>query len=81
MGKLSEISLSEKEDFYGNVNVKDFTDVYYMHTRRASKDFEIKNLEEYYDLYVQSIFEKYLKLFENFRKINFTLVVLLLLQD
>ena len=52
-----------------------------MHTRRASKDFEIKNLEEYYDLYVQSIFEKYLKLFENFRKINFTLVVLLLLQD
>ena len=61
--------------------MKDFTDVYYMHTRRASKDLEIKNLEEYYDLYVQSIFEKYLKLFENFRKINFTLVVLLLLQD
>ena len=30
------------------------TDVYYAHVKRVFKDFEIKNLGEYHDLYVQS---------------------------
>ena len=34
---------------YGRYNVADYT-----HAKRACKDFEIKNVEEYNDLYVQS---------------------------
>ena len=30
------------------------TDVYYMHGKRVCKDFEIKNLGEYHDLYLKS---------------------------
>ena len=30
------------------------TDADYTHTERVCKDFEIKNLEEYHDLYVQN---------------------------
>ena len=32
--------------------MKGITDADYMHAKRICKDFEIKNLEEYYDLYV-----------------------------
>ena len=32
----------------------DITDADYVHTKRVCKDFEIKNLGEYHDLYVQS---------------------------
>ena len=32
------------------VNMKEITDADYMHGRRVCKDFEIKNLSEYYDL-------------------------------
>ena len=44
--------------------MEDITDADYAHERRVCKDFEIKNLEEYHDLYVQS---DTLLLFENFQ--------------
>ena len=34
--------------------MEDITDAYYAHTKRVCKNFEIKNLGEYHDLYVQS---------------------------
>ena len=34
--------------------MEDITDVDYAHAKRVCKDFEIKNLEEYHDLYVQN---------------------------
>ena len=34
--------------------MEDITDVDYAHTKRTCKDFEIKNVAEYHDLYVQS---------------------------
>ena len=34
--------------------MEDITDADYKHAKRVWKDFEIKNLGEYYDLYVQS---------------------------
>ena len=34
--------------------MEDITDTDYAHTKRVCKDFEIKNLGEYHDLYVQS---------------------------
>ena len=34
--------------------MEDITDADYTHAKRVCKDFEIKNLGEYHDLYVQS---------------------------
>ena len=52
--KFNETSLPEKEDFHSHLNMEDITDADYTHTKRVSKDFEIKNLGKYHDLYVQS---------------------------
>ena len=52
--KFNETSLPEKEDFYSHSNMKDITDADYVHEKGNCKDFEIKNLGEYHELYVQS---------------------------
>ena len=51
--KFNDTSLSEKEDFYNHLNMEDVTDTDYAHAKIVCKDFEIKNLGEYHDLYVQ----------------------------
>ena len=50
--KFNEI-LPEKEEFYSHLNMEDITDTDYAHAKRVSKDFEIRNLQEHYNLYVQ----------------------------
>ena len=45
------MSLPEKEDFYSHLNLRDITDADYVHAKRVCKDFKIKNLQDYYDLY------------------------------
>ena len=65
--KFNETSLPEKEDFYSHLNMEDITDADYVHTKRVCKDFEIKNLGEYHDLYVQSDTLLLADVFENFR--------------
>ena len=50
--KFNETSLPEKEAFYSYLNKEDMTDVDYAHAKRVCKDFEIKKLAEYHDLYV-----------------------------
>ena len=52
LGKFSKISLFEKEGFYSSRNMEDITDADYRHAKRVWKDFEIKNLGKYHDLYV-----------------------------
>ena len=37
--KFNETTLSEKEQFYSNLNMKDITDADYMHAKRVCKDF------------------------------------------
>ena len=44
--------LEKKKEFYSHLNMEDITDAEYTHAKRACKDFEIKNLGEYHDLYV-----------------------------
>ena len=44
----------KKKDFYSLLNVEDITDADNAHAKNLCKDFEIKNLGEYHDLYVQS---------------------------
>ena len=65
--KLNETSLSEKEDFYSHLNMEDITDVDYAHAERVCKNFKIKKIGEYYDLYVQSDTLLLADVLENFR--------------
>ena len=65
--KFNETSLTEKEEFYSNLNMEDITNADYAHTKRVCKDFEIKNLVEYHDLYVQSNTLLLANAFKNFR--------------
>ena len=51
--KFNETSSLGKEDFYSNLKMEDIADADYAQVKRVCKDFEIKNLAEYSDLYVQ----------------------------
>ena len=61
--------LHEKEDFDSHLNMEDITDADYEHAKRVCKDFEIKKIGEYYDLYVQSDTLSLADAFENFSNI------------
>ena len=65
--KFNETSLPEKEEFYIHLNMGDISDADYAHAKRVCKDFEIKKLGDYYDLYVQSNTLLLGEVFENFR--------------
>ena len=49
--------------------MEDISDADYMHVKRVFKDFKIKNLREYYDLYLKSDTLILANFFEKFRKI------------
>ena len=51
LGTLIEKPLPEKEEFHSSLNVEDIIDTDYMHGKRVCKDFEIKKLVYYIDLY------------------------------
>ena len=65
--KFNETSLPEKEDFYSHLNMEDIIAADYVQAKRVCKDFEIKNLGEYHDLYVQSDPSVLADVLENFR--------------
>ena len=64
--KCNETLLPGKEEFYSHLNMEDITDADYAHARKVCKDFEIKSLGEYHDLYVQSDTLLLADVFENF---------------
>ena len=66
--KSNETSLLRKKDFYSHFNIADITDdADYVHAKRVCDNFEIKNLREYHDLYVQSDTLMSGDVFHNFR--------------
>ena len=65
--KFNETSLPKKEDFYSHLNVEDITNADYAQAKRVCKDFQIKNLGEYHDLFVRSDTLLLAGVFENFR--------------
>ena len=67
--KFNETALPEKEEFYSNLNTEKITDADYMHAKRVCKDFEIKKIGEYHDLYLKSDILLLADVFENFRKL------------
>ena len=51
--KFNETSLLDKEAFYSKLNKEGITDEKYAHAHKVWKVFEIKDIGEYHDLYVQ----------------------------
>ena len=51
---FNETSLPKKEGFYSNLNMEDTKDSDYNLAERVCKDFELKNLDEYHDLYLKN---------------------------
>ena len=66
--RFKEIALPKKEKLYNRLNIEDITEVDYVHAKKVYKDFEIKNLGEYRDLYLKSNVLLLADVFENFRK-------------
>ena len=64
--KFNGTSLREKEDFYSHLNMKDFADADYALLKKVCKDFEIRNLGQHHDLYIQSNTLLLAHVFENF---------------
>ena len=52
--KSNESSLSAKKINYSHLNMEDITDAGQTVAKKVCKDFDIKNLGEYHDLYVES---------------------------
>ena len=65
--KIKEESLPDKESFYSELNKEHITDEDYAHAQKVWDTFNIKNLGEYHDLYVQSDTALLADVFENFR--------------
>ena len=68
--RFEETSLPEKEDFYINLKMEEIIDAHYKHAKRVwkkKKNFEIRNLGEYRDLYAQNDTLFFAEVFESFR--------------
>ena len=65
--KFNETTITSKEAFYSNLNLEGITDEDYNHAQKIRDVFKIRNLGEYYDLYVQSDTLLLADIFENFR--------------
>ena len=69
--KFNENALPPKKDFYSNSNLEDISDEDYKHAQKVWDVFEIKNLGEYHDLYVQSDTLLLSDIFEDFRNMYY----------
>ena len=65
--RFDETSLPDKESFYSSLNMENIDDIDYKHGNNVFKNFKLKNLAEYHDLYVQSDTLLLANVFENFR--------------
>ena len=51
--RFDENTIPPKEAFYSELNLENITDKDYEHVKKVWEAFEIKNLGEYHDVYVQ----------------------------
>ena len=67
--RFNETKFPDKKFFYSELNLEDITDEDYSHAQKVWDVFEIRNLGEYHDLYVQSDTLLLADVFEKFRNI------------
>ena len=67
--KFDETKLPSLDKFYSNLNLEDIDKDDYKHAQKVWSTFNIKNLGEYHDLYVQSDTTKLADTFEQFRTV------------
>ena len=65
--RLKETQLPPKEAFYSRLNDEGISDEDYAHAQKVWETFEMKNLENYYNLYNQVDVLLLADVFENFR--------------
>ena len=66
MEKHNETSLPEKENFFSRSNMQHITNADGLHAKGVCKDFKIRNVKHFCDLYVQSDTLLWADVFENF---------------
>ena len=67
--KFSEEKLLPKEEFYSKLNDCGVSDEDYDHAKKVWKEFEVKNMGEYHDLYLKSDVLLLADVFEEFRNV------------
>ena len=67
--KLNEKELPPKEVFYSLLNDEHISDEDYEHAQKVWKEFEMKNMTDYQDLYLKSDVLILADVFEEFRKV------------
>ena len=67
--KFKETKLPPREAFYSNLNDEGISDQDYTHAQKVSETFEMKNLEDYHNLYNKVDVLLLADVFENFRDI------------
>ena len=66
--RVSEKKLPNKDDFYGILNYEHISDTQYVDAIKVWNTFKLKNMGEYYNLYLKSDVLLLADVFENFRK-------------
>ena len=66
--RFNEIILPPKKSFYSELNLEDITNKDYKHAQKVWDTFNVQNLGEYHDLYVQSETLQLADVFEKFRE-------------
>ena len=65
--RVNEISLLDKKSFHNELYLEDITDESYSHAQIVFEKFNLKNLGDYHNLYVQSDTLLLADVFENYR--------------
>ena len=65
--KFDEKRLPPKKTFYSNLNLEDISDEDYAHAQKVWDVFEINDLGDYHDLYIQSDTVLLADVYEKFR--------------
>ena len=69
MSKFNEEKLPTIDNFYSKLNSSGISKKDYAHAKKVWEFFKIKDLGEYYDLYVQSDVAQLSDAFKNFRSL------------
>ena len=67
--RFNESKLPDKAKLYSKLNMNEVNDIDYEHARKVWKEFEIKNMGEYHDLYLLTDTILLANVFESFRNV------------